>query len=746
MAEEVLLELGSDRLVILEGPVGSGKSRLLSTVAARSNYGAVRRIFPDPSEKSHRYAALAHLITSSARAHIDLIELANEHGSLLIVVDDFQHLDEGSARLLLWGIQNAPITLVVSCASMDSIPLLAEAKFENHVRHLELPLLDFAQIKNLLEELWNRSVKTWEVVAVTRFAGANMAAVRTFAGFVDENFPHERGPNAWHRHIQDVGKFSHTTLYAHVRSLKENHEPEIFDALQILAVVGPCSLAQALQWIPSARLQEMDVRGLISQESPKSPIQLANGLLDLSLRLSMETDLARTIYESRVSPVFPKNTMSPPPEHIFWWQSLGIEIPRELVLAGARSALLAAQPASALLLLENDSSHEAAWLAAEAHVLTGNSSGVISNLEAALSDSLAPEQLGAREALVCLAAGYWPKYAGRFVHVNGLEAAAKGVYLSSIREYEKCIALAVSLDRGVDEQMWQNVQAFAALGEVMAGNSRAALERIARVGVVATEASSITAHNVAETKQAVQFLAGEWNGLRAANLGEYGLHALLDRSGLSTDIGRLLGEPSGATADPINYDAPAPFGYAQIRELARIVVERPTADALVDLQSYNQRYAREFPKGLRLLGLGWELKLRLENGNQPETTFLKELETLAQSCDGTIAQLISMLSVGIREKSGNKLEAAISLAQRQGLGSWIPPNLKAQISTSTPLSPRELEIANWAADGSSSVDIAMELDLSVRTVEKHLENTYKKLEISGRDELTSILGSQVGAR
>lgn len=52
------------------------------------------------------------------------------------------------------------------------------------------------------------------------------------------------------------------------------------------------------------------------------------------------------------------------------------------------------------------------------------------------------------------------------------------------------------------------------------------------------------------------------------------------------------------------------------------------------------------------------------------------------------------------------------------------------------LTRREREIANLAASGASSKDIAAKLFLSTRTVDNHLQSVYGKLGISGRHELT----------
>ncbi len=56
------------------------------------------------------------------------------------------------------------------------------------------------------------------------------------------------------------------------------------------------------------------------------------------------------------------------------------------------------------------------------------------------------------------------------------------------------------------------------------------------------------------------------------------------------------------------------------------------------------------------------------------------------------------------------------------------------------LSPRELELTRLAAAGRSNRDIADELTLSLRTVENHLSRAYRKLEVSGRADLRTVLG------
>ncbi len=55
------------------------------------------------------------------------------------------------------------------------------------------------------------------------------------------------------------------------------------------------------------------------------------------------------------------------------------------------------------------------------------------------------------------------------------------------------------------------------------------------------------------------------------------------------------------------------------------------------------------------------------------------------------------------------------------------------------LSPRELEVLRLAADGLDNEAIADALTLSVRTVERHLQNVYGKLDLTGRNARTAAV-------
>ena len=84
---------------------------------------------------------------------------------------------------------------------------------------------------------------------------------------------------------------------------------------------------------------------------------------------------------------------------------------------------------------------------------------------------------------------------------------------------------------------------------------------------------------------------------------------------------------------------------------------------------------------------------------------------------------------------GAAARAGLWLAQCEGAR---PPTMLATPEAAD-LTPREREIAHLAAAGSSSREIAERLVLSVRTVDNHLQNAYRKLGVTRRQDLARVL-------
>ena len=123
-------------------------------------------------------------------------------------------------------------------------------------------------------------------------------------------------------------------------------------------------------------------------------------------------------------------------------------------------------------------------------------------------------------------------------------------------------------------------------------------------------------------------------------------------------------------------------------------------------------------------------------------TRLRELGLLAIALD-VEADLIAMMKA-----SGAASAAARQLALTQNLLVSMPDRHRLPVAHRIAalgigvevLTRRQREIAERVVAGGTSREVATELVVSIRTVENHLAAIYRKLGVSGRDELAAALG------
>jgi DNA-binding CsgD family transcriptional regulator len=161
-------------------------------------------------------------------------------------------------------------------------------------------------------------------------------------------------------------------------------------------------------------------------------------------------------------------------------------------------------------------------------------------------------------------------------------------------------------------------------------------------------------------------------------------------------------------------DSPRAIGVAQ-----RAIGALRGGEEGVEVLRESVASLRESPSRLELARSLAELGAALRRGNQrgEAREHLREAADLAQRCGAE----------RLEERIDEELRVAGARPRRRAL------------SGAESLTPGEQRVAAAAAGGSTNREIAQDLFVSLRTVEMHLTNAYRKLDISSRSELVEAI-------
>ncbi|MGW2254848.1 helix-turn-helix transcriptional regulator [Kitasatospora sp. NPDC001660] len=147
------------------------------------------------------------------------------------------------------------------------------------------------------------------------------------------------------------------------------------------------------------------------------------------------------------------------------------------------------------------------------------------------------------------------------------------------------------------------------------------------------------------------------------------------------------------------------------------------------------------------LGRALRLQAALAGGGRAVDLLRESVEVLRRSAD-ELERARALRDLGRRLGGGAEAAAvrreAARLAAACGAG-WseerpaAAPGREAGLPVDVVLTPSERRVADLVGNGLTNQEIATELRVSARAVEKHLTNSYRKLGISGRRELVTIL-------
>ncbi len=165
------------------------------------------------------------------------------------------------------------------------------------------------------------------------------------------------------------------------------------------------------------------------------------------------------------------------------------------------------------------------------------------------------------------------------------------------------------------------------------------------------------------------------------------------------------------------------------------------------------RMVQEYQPDLLLLDMelpvldGVELTEELNQGDND----VKILVLSSYSDRGYIQEMISLGVNGylIKDEVPEYIIKAIR-GVSQGEEGWVSREIAAVLGDLTKddqereeLTPREVEVLELVVEGQTNREIGFNLDISEKTVEKHLHNVYQKLDVRSRVE-AAVLAVDVG--
>jgi DNA-binding CsgD family transcriptional regulator len=109
-----------------------------------------------------------------------------------------------------------------------------------------------------------------------------------------------------------------------------------------------------------------------------------------------------------------------------------------------------------------------------------------------------------------------------------------------------------------------------------------------------------------------------------------------------------------------------------------------------------------------------------------------------------------------RVEAREHLKVALDIFERLGAAPWAQrartelrasgeTARKRHPSTLARLTPQELQVAQFVAEGLSNKEVAAQLFLSPRTIDSHLRNVFAKLGITSRTQLAHLHAQTAGA-
>ncbi len=762
--------------VFLVGPPGSGKSFVFNRL--ESELGARQRADPAPvflrPTNGTRDVALGRLLVPAETTQQALSAPANGAAEpRLLAIDDIDLLDASSMSLLAQSLDRRRFRLVATVRSREAPAVFRtlRAVGRSAIVHVE-PWHDEELDRFVAESLGDR-MHPLTVRRLLDFTGGNALCLTELVelGSYDGHLRREHDVWTWHGDL-----FVPPLTEARVSGELERVGEECRAVLTTSALVGqvPLEVLEELHGI--AAVEAADTTGLLLLEAtgghlqarPRSAVQ--GRVLAQLVPTTRRRRLAAALLEALAEPALPTQRLELPAAHLA--VDCSVAVPPGLAVSAAQEALRRHEPALAEAVLSSlpvGGDHERADVLASALLAQGRSEPALELVEGPppTDEPLVPPTGG------------------------GLDPAVQRSLLAQLTSLMRlgrptaALALADDVDACRFEPV-QRVHLLALVGScrLFRGDLREAgvvAERLRDLGLAegwsyAYRLGALVAGRAAllaaEAPAAERFLAES-----ATCEPDAGSRALLPFTLSHLGLARAMrGRPPERGEAPVA-TGPGPRALHDLDALARAEVQLLTGLRHSALETAAAVADRSQADGQVLVALQ---ALHLCARIRPSASLARRVAETADRADFDLSRTYAAHAEAASGRDGERLTRVAEEYDRRGLrwlaaetGSsalavalghpmrrfpWalesrrLVDRLHAAGQVSVPtwwwhgsepfdaLTDREREIVELAAVGWSSRRLAEHLQLSQRTVENHLQHSYRKLGITRRQQLAAALG------
>lgn len=713
--------LGRTRVVAIEGCLGETRSPVLGHLArAVSEEARVHRVLGRAEEAELPLFALADLLgPATLAAWEELRRLATDGDRpLLFLIDTFLCVDAESRALLQWALTLPGTALVATCHRVRHSAELSELVRRHRGIVLDAPGTPSDELAGLMEHELGRAPSDWEVRTALRFSGSNPDRVRMFARFCVENLG-VRDHADWEQTLSRPDETFTGSLTPLLENALETSSAAERELLRLLAVCGRLDGATAVRLIDPPGLAALRRRGLIDIDEETGEISGASIILDIAhlpaipdgwIRNRWETDLCDLLLSGRARPYAPGITRL---------LSAGCAVPDPAIIAAAREQLHPdGHVTLGLRLLDacRDDSAAAQALRSHAHQARRDHSAAFDAARAAVRlDPHAPEAWIARFLIGDV--GDAPPAPDLSALGRQWSAHLRGHHAEALIARD---ALPLEV---------RPIVAYCS--DVLAAESHAALGRT-------TEACALLAslpepsvswppglhHLLADVRAVVQLIHGEWTSLQRDLQQRRHAHPNVELYDLTLEP--VIGALAGVDMTGTRFVRRRRLG-ATARRLMELEREGPGCSPIDG-----------FP-GLELVRLALVLERSLDEPD-PDPDLLATTVAHARECDGPLATLLESACTALL--ADDLVRDLVEHAHDQGQNGLAEAlRRRLRIHTAPPASSltlREQQICALILQDIGVREAAAHLGISPRTVEKHLDNIYRKLGINNRAQLLDL--------